>query len=305
MTKVNHFLNLNEISSDQIFKILEKSHFLKNNYGKIFFSEKKTLAMIFEKPSTRTRVSFEVGMKVLNGEVVILDQDSTQMGRGESLSDTIKVLSRYVDVIVYRGSDENKLYEISKMSEIPIINGLTNNSHPCQIIADLMTLQEKFNDINNLNLCWLGDGNNVCNSWIHATNHFNFNLNISSPKSFLPGEAIINCGNKKKINLIDKPEIAVKDADVIITDAWESMGIKKNESHLKMFSEYQVNKKLMSKTNKKTLFMHCLPAHRGCEVTNEVIDGDNSLVWDEAQNRLYAHQSILLWCLKNLNLSFP
>ena len=153
MTKVNHFLNLNEISSGEIFKILEKSHFLKKNFGKIFFPEKKTLAMIFEKPSTRTRVSFEVGMKLLNGEVVILDQDSTQMGRGESLSDTIKVLSRYVDIIVYRGSDENKLYEISKMSEIPIINGLTNNSHPCQIIADLMTLQEKFNDINNLNLC--------------------------------------------------------------------------------------------------------------------------------------------------------
>ena len=147
---------------------------------------KKILAMIFEKPSTRTRVSFEVGMKKIHGEVVVLDQNDTQLARGESLNDTIKVLSRYVNIIMYRGSDEKKLYEISKSSSVPIINGLTNESHPCQIIADLMTLQENFKDINKINLCWLGDGNNVCNSWIHASKHYDFNLNISCPDGFSP-----------------------------------------------------------------------------------------------------------------------
>ena len=162
-----------------------------------------------------------------------------------------------------------------------------------------MTLEENFEDINNLKLCWLGDGNNVCNSWIHSSLHYNYNLTISCPKGFFPTQKTIANGNIKNIKLEDNPEKAVKNADVVITDAWESMGIKKDDNVLKKFAKFSVNSKLMSKTNKKTLFLHCLPAHRGCEVTNEVIDGKNSLVWDEAQNRLYAHQSILLWCLQN------
>ena len=297
--KIRHFLNLNELTTEEMHLILSKSHNLKENFGKTFLKEKKILAMVFEKPSTRTRVSFEVGMKKLNGEVVVLDQADTQLGRGESLNDTIKVLGRYSDIIVYRGSNEKKLYDISKSSEIPIINGLTNLSHPCQIIADIMTLEENFEDINNLKLCWLGDGNNVCNSWIHSSLHYNYNLTISCPKGFFPTQKTIANGNIKNIKLEDNPEKAVKNADVVITDAWESMGIKKDDNVLKKFAKFSVNSKLMSKTNKKTLFLHCLPAHRGCEVTNEVIDGKNSLVWDEAQNRLYAHQSILLWCLQN------
>ena len=196
MKKIRHFLNIDELSKKDMDEILLKSHLLKKNYGKISFKRKKILAMIFEKPSTRTRVSFEVGMKKINGEVVILDQNDTQLARGESLSDTIKVLSRYVDIIMYRGSDETKLYDISKSSDVPIINGLTNQSHPCQIVADLMTLEENFKDINKINICWLGDGNNVCNSWIHASKHYDFNLNISCPFGFFPKK---NFGTKLKI----------------------------------------------------------------------------------------------------------
>ncbi len=298
MKKIRHFLNLDELSQDDIYSIVSDSHKLKKNYGELGLKKKKILAMIFEKPSTRTRVSFEVGMKKINGEVVILDQNDTQLARGESLNDTIKVLSRYVDIIMYRGSDEKKLYEISKSSDVPIINGLTNQSHPCQIIADLMTLEENFKDINKISLCWLGDGNNVCNSWIHACKHYDFNLNISCPKGFFPKKQILEKVKKNTIKLYDNPEEAVKGADVLITDTWESMGMKKQDNILKKFKKFQINSYLLNKTNKKTSILHCLPVHRGNEITDEIIDGKNSLVWDEAQNRLYAHQSILFWCLK-------
>lgn len=254
--------------------------------------------MIFEKPSTRTRVSFEVGMKTINGDVVILDQNDTQLARGESLNDTIKVLSRYVDIIMYRGSDEKKLYEISKSSNVPIINGLTNQSHPCQIIADLMTLEENFKDINKISLCWLGDGNNVCNSWIHSCKHYDFNLNISCPKGFFPKKQVLDKVKKNTVKLYENPEEAILGADVLITDTWESMGMNKQDDTLKKFKKFQINSSLLNKTQKKSLILHCLPAHRGNEITDEIIDGKNSLVWNEAQNRLYAHQSILFWCLK-------
>ena len=300
MTKnIRHFLNINKLSTKEMLLIIEKGHFLKKNYGRKFLKEKKILAMIFEKPSTRTRVSFEVGMKKLNGDVVVLDQHDSQLGRGESLQDTIKVLGRYVDIILYRGSDEKKLYQISESSNVPIINGLTNNSHPCQIVADIMTLEENFRDINNLKICWVGDGNNVCNSWIEAASHYNFELNISCPEGCFPSKKIFKNSKSSQVSLFDDPSEAVKNADVVITDTWESMGIKKDKQKLKKFDKFRVNTELMSKTNKNSFFLHCLPAHRGCEVTDEIIDGKNSLVWDEAQNRLYAHQSILLWCLEN------
>ena len=297
--KIRHFLNINNLSTKEMLLIIKQGHFLKKNYGRKFFEEKKILAMIFEKPSTRTRVSFEVGMKKLNGDVVVLDQHDSQLGRGESLQDTIKVLGRYVDIILYRGSDEKKLYEISESSNVPIINGLTNNSHPCQIIADIMTLEENFKDINKLEICWVGDGNNVCNSWIEAVSHYDFKLNISCPEGCFPSEKILKNYKSSQISLFGKPSEAVKNADVIITDTWESMGIKKDKQKLEKFDKFRVDAELMSKTNKNSFFLHCLPAHRGCEVTDEIIDGKNSLVWDEAQNRLYAHQSILLWCLEN------
>ena len=297
--KIRHFLNINKLSTKEMLLIIEKGHFLKKNYGRKFLKEKKILAMIFEKPSTRTRVSFEVGMKKLNGDVVVLDQHDSQLGRGESLQDTIKVLGRYVDIILYRGSDEKKLYEISESSNIPIINGLTNNSHPCQIVADIMTLEENFKDINKLKICWVGDGNNVCNSWIEAMNHYNFKLNISCPVGCFPSNRILKEFKSSHLRLFENPAKAVRDADVIITDTWESMGVEKDKQKLREFHKFRVDAKLMSQTTKNSFFLHCLPAHRGCEVTDEIIDGKNSLVWDEAQNRLYAHQSILLWCLEN------
>ena len=300
MKKIKHFLNLNEISTRDIHKILIKSHMLKKNYGKTKMKKKQILAMIFEKPSTRTRVSFEVGMKQLNGDVVILDPADTQLGRGESLQDTIKVLGKYVDVIMYRGSDEKVLYEMTQFSEVPIINGLTDTSHPCQILADIMTLQEKFTKVNNIKICWLGDGNNVCNSWIHACLHFDFNFSISCPKGFFPDESLIKETNTNKIKIFEDPEQAVFNSDVIITDTWNSMGMQKDLKTLKKFKKFQINSSILKKTKKDTYFLHCLPAHRGQEVTDEIIDGKNSLVWDEAENRLYVHQSILLWCLDEI-----
>jgi ornithine carbamoyltransferase len=301
MTKLfRHFLNLDEIDTNEINLILKESHKVKKNYKKKQFTEKKILAMIFEKPSTRTRVSFEVGMKLLNGDVVILDHADSQLGRGESLEDTMKVLSKYVDIVVYRGSNEERLYKLSKISTVPIINGLTDASHPCQIIADIMTLQEKFKSLNDLNISWIGDGNNVCNSWIHASIHFDFNLKISCPSGNFPQKKILEKFKKGNIQLYNDPYEAVINSDVIITDTWVSMGMKSDPGRLKKFKKFQINEKLLKKTNKQTYFLHCLPAHRGCEVTDEVIDGEKSLVWIEAENRLYAHQAILLWCLKKI-----
>lgn len=297
MKKMKHFLNIHEINSKEIFKIVETSHKLKKNYGNIHLKKKKILGMIFEKPSTRTRVSFEVGMKQMGGDIVVLDQNDSQLGRGESLNDTVKVLSRYVDVIMYRGKEEKNLDEISKISSVPIINGLTDKSHPCQILADVMTLEEKFSNINKLQLCWVGDGNNVCNSWIHLTKHYDFNLAISCPEGCLPHQSILKQFSNDKLRVFSNPNEAVKGADVIITDTWVSMGMKHNLNRLKKFKNFQLNSKLVNKTKKDSFILHCLPAHRGEEITDEIIDGKNSLVWDEAENRLYTHQSILLWCL--------
>ena len=294
---MKHFLNIDEISSKEIFKIIKTSHKLKKNYGKIYLKKKKILGMIFEKPSTRTRVSFEVGIKQMGGDVVVLDQNDSQLGRGESLNDTVKVLSSYVDVIMYRGKEEKNLYEISKVSTVPIINGLTDKSHPCQILADVMTLEEKFPNVNKLNLCWVGDGNNVCNSWIHLTKHYNFNLAISCPEGCFPNQRILKQFSNDNLKVFSNPNEAVEGADVVITDTWVSMGMDQNLNRLKKFKKFQLNSKLVNKTKKKSFILHCLPAHRGEEITNEIIDGKNSLVWDEAENRLYTHQSILLWCL--------
>ncbi len=298
--RFKHFLNLDEISKNDINLILSESHKIKKKSSDHTFKKKKILAMIFEKPSTRTRVSFEVGMKQLNGDVVILDHADSQLGRGESLEDTIKVLSKYVDIILYRGSCEEKMYDLKNFSTVPIINGLTDQSHPCQIIADILTLQENFPTLDNLNISWVGDGNNVCNSWIHSCKHFNFNLNIACPENSFPDQKILKKYKSSKINIFKDPYEAVKGADVIVTDTWVSMGMKDDPDRIKKFKKFQVNKKLLEKTSKETFFLHCLPAHRGFEVTNEIIDGKNSLVWSEAENRLYAHQAILLWCLNKI-----
>ena len=300
--KLRHFLDIDLVDTATVKNLLTLAHNLKKTDNVDIDMEQKILAMIFEKPSTRTRVSFEIGMKQMNGEVVILDQNDTQLGRGESIKDTIKVLSNYVDIIMYRGSSNQRLSEIVKNSTVPIINGLTDLSHPCQIMADLMTLEEKFDSLNKLKICWVGDGNNVCNSWIHACKHFKFKLNIATPKNFRPTKnelkKVTNCENK--IEIYNNPTDAVSGADVIITDTWFSMGLE-DKNNLSDFEGYQINKSLMNHAKSNAFFLHCLPAHRGQEVTDEVIDGSNSLVWEEAKNRLFVQKAILIWCLRMEN----
>ena len=300
--KLRHFLDIDLVDTATVKNLLTLAHNLKKTDKVDIDMEQKILAMIFEKPSTRTRVSFEIGMKQMNGEVVILDQNDTQLGRGESIKDTIKVLSNYVDIIMYRGSSNQRLSEIVKNSTVPIINGLTDLSHPCQIMADLMTLEEKFGSLNKLKICWVGDGNNVCNSWIHACKHFKFKLNIATPKNFRPTKnelkKVTNCENK--IEIFNNPTDAVSGADVLITDTWFSMGLE-DKNNLSDFEGYQINKSLMNHAKSNAFFLHCLPAHRGQEVTDEVIDGSNSLVWEEAKNRLFVQKAILIWCLRMEN----
>tara|TARA_B100000989_G_scaffold294620_1_gene274053 strand:+ start:421 stop:1338 length:918 start_codon:yes stop_codon:yes gene_type:complete len=297
--ELRHFLDIDLIDTKTMKNLLSLAHDLKKAKNVNIDLEQKILAMIFEKPSTRTRVSFEIGMKQMNGEVVILDQNDTQLGRGESIKDTIKVLSNYVDIIMYRGSSNERLSEIVKNSTVPIINGLTDLSHPCQIMADLMTLEEKFNSLNKLKICWVGDGNNVCNSWIHACKHFNFKLNIATPESFKPKEdELIKVNNfEDKIEIFNNPKDAANGADVIVTDTWFSMGLE-DKNNLSDFEGYQINKPLMNQAKPNAFFLHCLPAHRGQEVTDDIIDGPCSLVWEEAKNRLFVQKAILIWCLK-------
>ncbi len=293
--KYKHFLDIDKISTKTIKRLLSSGHTLKKNKLKKKYLEKKILAMVFEKPSTRTRVSFEIGMKQLNGEVITLDQEDSQLGRGESIEDTIKVISRYVDIIMYRGLSDKRLNAVVKSSEVPVINGLTDKSHPCQIMADLMTLEEKYKSLNKLKISWVGDGNNVCNSWIHACKHYDFDFNIACPNGFFPENTEIE--NNEKIKIFTNPSDAVRNSDVVVTDTWVSMGMIDEKERLKKFKNFQVNQKLMDKAKPNASFLHCLPAHRGNEVSDEIIDGPNSLVWKEAQNRLFIQKAILLWCL--------
>ena len=299
-SKIRHFLNLANIDTNSIKHIIKLSHKLKKRGFKKKPLKNKFLSMIFEKPSTRTRISFEIGMKQLGGDVVTLDHADTQLGRGESIEDTVKVLCQYADIILYRGSSELLLNKISLVSSVPIINGLTDNSHPCQIMADIMTLEEKFKTSDKLVISWIGDGNNVCNSWIDISRHYNFTLRVSTPDLFLPNMEKLNAVKAlgKDVSYVNDPKQAVKNANVVITDTWSSMGTKDTKKRLTKFSNYQVNNTLMKLTNNNSIFMHCMPAHRGQEVTSQIIDGPKSMVIEEAHNRLHVQKSILLWCME-------
>ena len=259
----------------------------------------RTLAMIFEKPSTRTRISFEVAMTELGGSAIYLDSKSMQMGRGESIEDTAKVLSRYLDGIMIRASKHNTLLEMAEHSNIPVINGLTNLSHPCQTLADIMTFEENKGPIEDKIISWIGDGNNMANSWIHAASVFNFTLRLACPKGRYPDKEIIKWAKSKDANIeiIVDPNIAVHNADAIVTDTWVSMGDNSLKNPKEVFYNYQVDEKLFNKASEDAIFMHCLPAHRGEEVTKEVIDGPRSVVWDEAENRLHIQKAILSWAI--------
>ncbi|MBF0561888.1 MAG: ornithine carbamoyltransferase [Alphaproteobacteria bacterium] len=260
----------------------------------------KMLALIFEKPSTRTRVSFEVGMRQLGGGVVVLNSDGTQLGRGESIADTARVLSRYVDAIMIRTGDARKLLDLAANATVPVINGLTNDTHPCQVMADIMTFEQHRGSVAGKVVAWCGDGNNVAASWIQAAGHFGFEMRLACPPMLRPSATAVTWARAKgaRIEIVEDPAVAVRDADCVVTDTWVSMGDSGDtEQRRRLLIPYQVNRALMALARPEALFMHCLPAHRGEEVTEEVLDGPQSVVWDEAENRLHVQKSILTWCM--------
>ncbi|MEM3493833.1 MAG: ornithine carbamoyltransferase [Thermoplasmata archaeon] len=261
----------------------------------------RSIAMIFEKPSTRTRVSFEVGITQLGGHALYLSPKDLQLGRGETIADTAKVLSRYVDAIVYRAFEHKMVLELAKNATVPVINALDDLEHPCQCAADLMTIKEKKGEFKGLKFVYVGDGNNVCNSLLLGSAIVGMNMVACCPKGYHPDRKIFETAKKiakkngARIEIMEEPEKAVKDADVIYTDVWVSMGDEaEKEKREKVFQPYQVNMKLLKKAKKDCIFMHCLPAHRGYEVTDEVIDSEQSVVFDEAENRLHVQKAMLL-----------
>jgi ornithine carbamoyltransferase len=254
--------------------------------------------MLFEKPSTRTRVAFQVGMQQLGGNVVTLSPQETQLGRGETVADTARVLSRYVDAIMIRTSAPEKLAELVRYATVPVINGLTDESHPCQIMADIMTYEERKGPIQGAVVAWSGDGNNVATSWIHASAQFGFELRLACPPGLCPSKKAMAWAIARgaKVSVHEDPMAAARGADCIVTDTWVSMGDDASGRHA-VLQPFQVNDALFSVAKPEAIFMHCLPAHRGEEVSASIIDGPRSAVWDEAENRLHAQKGVLLWCL--------
>ncbi len=300
---MKHFLDLTAVSASDLRAILDHAVVLKQNRAKTndLLAGKK-LAMIFEKNSTRTRVSFEVGMLELGGHALYLSGKDTQIGRGETIADTAKVLSRYVDIIVLRCHSHTMLTDLADCATVPVINGLTDLSHPCQIMADIMTYEEHRGSIKGKKIAWVGDGNNVCNSFIAAAARFDFSLAVACPKILSPDAEMLAWAKQQGANVevVTDPKAAVKGAHLILTDTWVSMGDEDAENRKNLLAPYQVNRALMQHASADALFMHCLPAHRGEEVTADIIDGKQSVVWDEAENRLHVQKAILLWCLGKL-----
>ena len=300
----NHFLDIAAFSGDELKSILKSASDMKADFkaGKRELPlTGKMLAMIFDKPSTRTRVSFDVGMRDLGGETIVLDGASSQLGRGESVADTARVLSRYVDAIMIRTTAHDRLLEMAKYATVPVINGLTDETHPCQIMADIMTFEEHNGPITGKTIAYTGDGNNVVHSFMEAASKFDFTLCIATPKGRGPSQKYIDAAKAAgaKIELTEDPQKAVEGSHCVITDTWTSMGMEDDAEGHNTFGPYQVNAALMEHADKDALFMHCLPAHRNEEVTDEVMDGPQSVVFDEAENRLHAQKGILAWCLAN------
>lgn len=299
-----HFLDLSDFSTEQLQHILSGAKTIKaaRKRGVKAASrplEGKTLAMIFDKPSTRTRVSFDVGMRELGGETLMLTGTEMQLGRGETIADTARVLSRYVDAIMIRMLDHAAVRELAAHASVPVINGLTKLSHPCQVMADLMTYEEHRGPIQGRHVAWMGDSNNVLASWVHAAARFDFRLTIATPDELAPPAEMIAWARREgaQVTATKDPYDAVDGADVVVTDCWVSMGDEDAGRRHNLLLPYQVNNRLMRAASSKAVFMHCLPAHRGEEVTDEVIDGPQSVVFDEAENRLHAQKGILAYCL--------
>jgi len=304
MSALRHFLDLGDIGSKDLRGMIEASRAMKERLKRDRRpGEKplngKTLAMIFDRPSTRTRVSFDVAMRQLGGESITLTGQEMQLGRGETIADTARVLSRYVDGIMIRTLDHEMLLELARHATIPVINGLTRRSHPCQVLADVMTFEEHRGSIRGKTVAWSGDANNVLASWVQAAERFEFHLRVAAPPELKPKKWLTDWikGSAADIRIGTDPEDAVKGADCVVTDTWVSMGDRDGTRRHNLLKRYQVNARLMARAKPDALFMHCLPAHRGEEVTDEVIDGPQSVVFDEAENRLHAQKGILAWCL--------
>ena len=302
MSELRHFLDIDKFDGGTLRDILDLGISLKNSWidGKRERPlDGRTLVMIFEKPSTRTRVSFQVGMQQLGGMVVVMSEHESQLGRGETPADTAQVLSRYADAIMIRTGNPQKLQDLAAYATVPVINGLTDESHPCQIMADIMTFEEHRGSIAGRIVTWSGDGNNVAQSWIHVAVKLGFTLRLACPDTLQPPQHILDWAAAEGGNIVvsDNPEEAVYEADLVVTDTWVSMGDKDADMRRKLLLPFQVNAHLMACANADALFMHCLPAHRGEEVTDDVIDGPQSAVWDEAENRLHAQKGILSWCM--------
>ena len=307
---MRHFLNLSDAGGDAIAAMLNdaierkkaRQGWPKGQADADAPLAGQTLAMVFEKNSTRTRTSFEMAMKQLGGDSIFMASGQMQLGRGETIADTARVLSRYVDAIMIRTDDHDKVSELAHYASVPVINGLTDLSHPCQIVADLLTVMEHGKALPGLELAWLGDGNNVLNSVVEAAGLFKFNLRIAVPEGYESDGSFIEIAKAAgaNITLTRDAREAVAGADVVVTDTWVSMGQEHAHNKMAAMMPYQVNERLMPMAKSDAVFLHCLPAHRGEEVTDVVIDGPQSLIWDEAENRLHAQKSILLWCLGKL-----
>jgi ornithine carbamoyltransferase len=301
---LRHFLDLTDIPAQDLRGMIEagrtmKAHWVRDRATAERPLAGKTLAMVFDKPSTRTRVSFDIAMRQLGGECIMVTGQEMQLGRGETIADTARVLSRYVDAIMIRILDHAALLELARHATVPVINGLTRLSHPCQVMADVMTFEEHRGPIHGKTIAWTGDDNNVLASWMHAAARFEFRLQVATPPELAPKKRVLDwiLASGAAIVIGHDAEQAVTGADCVVTDTWVSMGDKESERRHNLLRPYQVNARLMAKAKHDAIFMHCLPAHRGEEVTDEVIDGPQSVVFDEAENRLHAQKGILAWCL--------
>jgi|TARA_B100000780_G_scaffold89205_1_gene61534 ornithine carbamoyltransferase len=301
MNKIKHFLKFNDLTLNEIQDILKRAAWIKSEYKayrKYWPLEDRNLVMIFEQASTRTRLSFEGGMQQLGGTAIYLNTKDSQLGRGESVEDASKVISRMCDVVMIRTFEQEVVERFAKNSSVPVINGLTNEYHPCQILADIFTYIEKRGPIQGKTVAWIGDSNNMCNTWLQAAELLDFNIHISSPKGYQINPKRLGLVNNKYFNEFEDPLDAAKGADIVTTDVFTSMGHEEEtEERRKHFSSWQVNSEVMAAANKDALFMHCLPAHREEEVSSDVIDGKQSVVWDEAENRLHVQKALLEYLL--------
>ncbi len=300
MTEIRHFIGLEAFAPATLRCMIERAAALKRapETGQAVLAG-KILAMIFETPSTRTRISFDVAMNKLGGRSIALSPDELQLGRGESISDTARVLSRYVDAILLRTNSHESLLQLVESATVPIINGLTNRSHPCQLMADVLTFEEHRGPISGRRIAWVGDGNNMAATWIQAAAQFEFSLRLACPAAYAPAAEVLDWALARGADVALSEDIgeAVADADCVVTDTWISMSDDAGKQKIKDLEAFQVNETVMAKAADDAIFLHCLPAKRGLEVTEAVMEGAHSVVFDEAENRLHAQKAILLWCL--------